>query len=62
MIKKVISFPDGRVVFYYNNEEVTYRKNEEPEIKNKVYNKKDIYGFLGLVAGIPNNFDSFSRY
>jgi hypothetical protein len=62
MLQRVISFPDGRVIFYYTNKEIIYRKNKEPEIKIKSYNKKGTYGFLGRATDLSSSRRSLSRY
>ena len=62
-LRRVISYPDGRVVFYYNDKEVTYRKDrEEPEILNKKYNEKGNYGLLDWTPNLHFDSSSFSRY
>jgi len=60
MLQRVISFPDGRVIFYYNEKEVVYRKGEEPETKVKSYNKKRTYGCLEWSTDLPSNLRSLS--
>jgi len=62
MFKRVVSFLDGRVVFYYNDKEVTYREDQEPEVIEKLYNKKGTYGFLGRATDIPNSSRSFGGH
>jgi len=52
-VRRVTSYPDGRVVFYYDDREVIYRENEVPEIRSRMYNKKGTYGFLDGAADIP---------
>lgn len=62
MFQRVISYPDGRVIFIYNDREVTYRKNEEPEVRDKIYNKKGIYGLLERTTDLSSSRRSFGRY
>ena len=62
MLQRVISFPDGQVVFYYSDKEVTYRKDKEPEIKVKSYNKKVSYGFLERTTDLLSSRRSLGRY
>ena len=57
---RVISLPDGRVVFYYSTKEIIYRKDEEPEVKVRVYNKKGIYDRLD--SGLWNSINSRIRH
>lgn len=60
MLQRVISYQDGRVVFYYDDKEVTYRKGKEPEIVSRIYNKKEKYGLLGGTPDIRNYSRSLS--
>lgn len=62
MLQRVISYTDGRVVYYYDDKEVTYRKNQEPEVVDKTYNKKGIYGFLEWATTVRSDSPGFSRY
>lgn len=62
MFTRVISLPDGRVVFYYSTKEITYRENEEPEVTIRVYNKKEVYGRLALSSSLFDNIHRFGRY
>jgi len=62
MLMRVVSFPDGRVVFHYSTKEVTYRENEEPELRIKVYNKKEVYGRLDRGSMVRDNFFGLSRH
>lgn len=61
MLQRVVSYTDGRVVFYYNDKEITYRKDMEPEVRSIIYNKKGNYGFLERTTGIRSNRNSPSR-
>ena len=61
VFKRVTSYNDGRVVFYYDDKEVIYRKNQEPEVINKEYNKKGIYEFLRNATTIHSSSNSFIR-
>ena len=61
MLQRVISYTDGRVVFYYNDKEVTYRKNQEPEVRSKIYNKKGSYGFLERTTDLYSSRSSSGR-
>lgn len=62
MLNRVISYIDGRVVYYYNDKEVTYRKDVKPEVILKIYNKKEVYGYLGLGTNIFSNSGGTSRH
>jgi hypothetical protein len=62
MLKRVISYLDGRVVYYYNTKEVIYTKDHEPVTKYKNYNKKDIHEFCGSSTNIRNSITRTSRH
>ncbi len=55
MWKRVVSYLDGRVVYYYSDKEVTYRKDAEPEVIIRIYNKKEIYGRLAISSNVRGN-------
>jgi len=61
VFKKVVSYPDGRVIFFYNVIAVTYRKDKDPEINLINHNKKGLNGFLGSSTDVRNNISSYSR-
>ena len=61
-LKRIISYIDGRVVYYYDKQEVTYRKDREPEIKIKVYDRKGIYGLLDHISTVRTGISSARRY
>jgi len=62
VLKRVISYVDGRVVYYYDKQEVTYRKDKEPEITIKNYDKKGIYGLLDHISIIRIGVSSYRNY
>jgi len=62
MLQRVVSFPDGRVILYYNDKEITYRKNREPETIAKSYNKKVTHGFLEWTTDLLSSRRSLSRH
>ena len=62
MLQRVISYTDGRVVFYYNDKEVTYRKDQEPEVRSIIYNKKGSYGSLERTTSLHSSRRSSSGH
>ena len=61
-LKRVISYADGRVVYYYDTQEVIWMKGKEPEVKIKNYNKKEVYGILGDSSTLYNSSRRLSRH
>ena len=49
MFKRVIAYPDGRVIFYYPGKTITYNKNKEPVVKLHHTRK---YEYLGNSSNI----------
>lgn len=62
MWQKVSFLSDGRIIYYYTDRVVTYRKDKMPEIKSTLYNKKEVYGFLGRNESLRDNISSIGRY
>ena len=60
MFRRVVSYPDGIVIFYYNNKRVTIPKSGVPITDEKIYNKKELYGLLDRSKSVYTNSGSFS--
>ena len=56
MYKRVIAYPDGRVVFHYtDNKKITYNKDKAPEIS---FNTKEKHGHLDRISNVSIRSDS----
>jgi hypothetical protein len=59
MLEHVISYPDGRVIYFYHDKTVTYQKDENP-IERIIMKEKN--GLSNRVADLWSGIGSISRH
>jgi len=59
MFQHVMSYPDGRVIYFYHDKTVTYLKDEDPIVKIRMKEKD---GLSNHATDLWSDISSISRH